>query len=219
MVAAAPPWRGRVTRAEKEGSLVDDAPQRFACLYDRYYRNVLRYALTHSEPGSAEDVASEVFLIAWRQLPHIPEPPLPWLLGVARNLLRQQAGAGRRQRRLADRIGALASPADTTAWDTAEHVVEREAALEVLQSLPERDIEALTLVTWHGLGAADAAAAAGCSTRAFTVRLHRARRRLAAALRSADQPRAPSPRVPRSAAVHRPGSPPSPNAPDLMEQP
>jgi RNA polymerase sigma-70 factor (ECF subfamily) len=198
---------------------VDHAPERFAGLYDRYYRNVLRYALTRSEPGSAEDVASEVFLIAWRQLPDIPEPPLPWLLGVTRNLLRQQAGAGRRRRRLADRIAALASPADTTAWDAAERVVERASALEVLLSLPERDIEALTLVTWHGLGAADAAAAAGCSPRAFTVRLHRARRRLAAALRSADQPRAPSARVPPPAGVPRPGSRPASNASDLMEQP
>jgi RNA polymerase sigma-70 factor (ECF subfamily) len=138
---------------------------------------------------------------------------------VARNLLRQQAGAGQRQRRLADRITALTTAADTTAWDAAEHVVERESALQVLLSLPERDIEALTLVTWHGLGPADAAAAAGCSPRAFTVRLHRARRRLAAALRSADQPRAPSARVPPPPGGHRPGSRPSPNAPDLMEQP
>jgi RNA polymerase sigma-70 factor (ECF subfamily) len=203
----------------KEGCLVDPAPQRFACLYDRYYRNVLRYALTHSEPGSAEDVASEVFLIAWRQWPDIPEPALPWLLGVARNLLRQQAGAGRRRRRLADRITALTTAADTTAWDAAEHVVERQAALEVLISLRSRDIEALTLVTWHGLSTEEAAAAAGCSPRAFTVRLHRARRRLAAALRSADQPRAPSARVPPAAGVPRPGSRPAPNAPDLMEQP
>ena len=204
---------------EKEGCLVDQAPERFAGLYDRYYRNILRYALTHSEPGSAEDVASEVFLIAWRQLPDIPEPPLPWLLGVARNLLRQQAGAGRRRRRLADRIAALATDADTTAWDAADHVVERASALEVLLSLPEHDIEALTLVTWHGLGPADAAAAAGCSPRAFAVRLHRARRRLAAALRSADQPRAPAPRVPPPPGGPRAGFRPASNAPDLMEQP
>jgi RNA polymerase sigma factor (sigma-70 family) len=176
---------------------VDDPQERFANLYDRYYRNVLRYALQHAERGSAEDVASEVFLIAWRQLPEVPEPPLPWLLGVARNLLRQQAGAGHRRRLLVDRITALTSAADLTAWDAADHVVERESALEVLASLPERDIEALTLVTWHGLDAREAAAASGCSARAFTVRLHRARSRLTEALRSADQaPKAPAhPRV------------------------
>ena len=165
---------------------MDDPHKRFAGLYDRYYRNVLRYALQHADWGSAEDVASEVFLIAWRQLPDVPEPPLPWLLGVARNLLRQHAGAGHRRGRLTARIAALTSATDMTAGDAGERVVDRASALAVLASLPGRDIEALTLVTWHGLDVREAAAAAGCSPRAFTVRLHRARRRLAAALRSAD---------------------------------
>ena len=168
---------------------MDDPPERFASIYDQYYRNVLRYALQHAERDSAEDVASEVFLIAWRQFHSVPEPPLPWLLGVARNLLRQEAWAGHRRRLLSDRITALTSAADMTAWDAADHVVERAAALEALASLPEHDAEALTLVSWHGLDARAAGAALGCSPRAFTVRLYRARRRLARALRSAEQAR------------------------------
>lgn len=166
---------------------MDDPLGRFSGLYDRYYRNVLRYALLHAEPGSAEDVTSEVFLIAWRQLPVMPEPSLPWLLGVARNLLRKQADAGRRRRLLAGRIAALTTEDDVIAWDAAEHVVERAAALEALASLAERDVEALTLITWHGLDVRAAAAVAGCSPRAFAVRLHRARRRLAEAVRATDQ--------------------------------
>jgi RNA polymerase sigma-70 factor (ECF subfamily) len=57
----------------------------------------------------------------------------------------------------------------------------------VFVSLPGRDVETLTLVTWHGLSIADAATVAGCSPRAFTVRLHRARRRLTDALRDAGE--------------------------------
>ena len=165
---------------------MSDPTQRFTGLYDQYYRRVLRYALQHADPGCAEDVASETFLIAWRRLAEIPQPPLPWLLGVARNLLRQQFGRARRQQRLADRIAALTSDADLQAWDAGEHVVERAAALDALGSLNEADVEALTLVTWHGLSAAEAAEVAGCSPRAFTVRLHRARGRLADALRRCD---------------------------------
>jgi RNA polymerase sigma factor (sigma-70 family) len=166
---------------------MDDPLERFASLYDQFYRNVLRYALQHAEQDSAEDVASDVFLVAWRRLADIPEPPLPWLLGVARNLLRKQAGAGRRRRLLTNRIGALTSAADLAAWDAGEHVVERAVALAALASLPDRDVETLTLITWHGLSTAEAASVAGCSARAFTVRLHRARRRLSESLRSADQ--------------------------------
>ncbi len=163
-------------------------------------------------------MASEVFLVAWRQLPDVPELPLPWLLGVARNLLRQQAGAGRRRRLLTDRIMALASAEDTTAWDAGEHVVERESALQALTSLSERDIEALTLVTWHGLDAGEAAAVAGCSPRAFTVRLHRARRRLAEALRSADQGRKPSAGLPGEHGVRPPAFPPPATAHQMEQQ-
>jgi RNA polymerase sigma factor (sigma-70 family) len=190
---------------------VDDRLERFAGLYDQFYINVLRYALQHAERDSAEDVASEVFLIAWRNLVRIPEPPLPWLLGVARNLLRKQAGAGRRRRLLTNRIATLTSTADQAEWDAGEHVVEREVALAALASLPDRDVEALTLITWHGLSIAEAASVAGCSARAFTVRLHRARRRLSEALRSADQmtepPAARPMRAdPRPAAAFRPST-------------
>src|ERR1017187_4056602 len=111
------PWH----RDGEEGGRMDDPLERFASLYDQFYRNVLRYALQHAEQDSAEDVASDVFLVGWRRLADIPEPPLPWLLGVARNLLRKQAGAGRRRRLLTNRIAALTSAADLAAWDAGEH--------------------------------------------------------------------------------------------------
>jgi Sigma-70 region 2 len=107
---------------------VDDPLERFAGIYDQYYRNVLRYSLQHAEQGTAEDVASETFLIAWRRLPAIPDPPLPWLLGVARNLLRKQVGAGLRRRELVARIAALSSAADGFTVDAGDFVVERAAA-------------------------------------------------------------------------------------------
>jgi RNA polymerase sigma-70 factor (ECF subfamily) len=192
---------------------VDDPLERFAGLYDRYYRNILRYALQHAEQGSAEDVASEAFLIAWRRWPDVPEPPLPWLLGVARNLLRKQAEAGYRRRLLADQIATLTTGADIVAWDAAEHVVERVTALQALASLPERDVEVLTLVTWHGLDPRGGAAVLGCSPRAFTVRLHRARRRLTQALRAADQPQGLATRRRASDAARHPVSArPQPNS-------
>jgi RNA polymerase sigma-70 factor (ECF subfamily) len=192
---------------------VDDPLERFARLYDRYYRNILRYALQHADPGSAEDVASEAFLIAWRRWPDVPEPALPWLLGVARNLLRKQAEAGRRRGLLADQIATMTTAADIVGWDAGEHVVERVTALQALASLPERDVEVLTLVSWHGLDPRGGGAVLGCSPRAFTVRLHRARRRLIEALRAADQPQGLAERRRASdGARHAVSSGPQPNS-------
>jgi DNA-directed RNA polymerase specialized sigma24 family protein len=163
-----------------------DEEKRFTELYDENHRRVLAYALANVVRDVAEDVASETFLIAWRRLDDVPDPPLPWLIGVARNLLRQQRSGGDRRRALAERIAALTTPEDLAAWDVAEHVIERDSALAAVAALSERDLEVLALVMWHGLAPREAPA--------FFVRLHRARRRLARAFDHAPSPaRTPSP--------------------------
>jgi RNA polymerase sigma factor (sigma-70 family) len=170
---------------------VDDPEKRFTELYDEHYRRVFAYALANAGRETAEDVASETFLIAWRRRADVPDQPLPWLLGVARNLLHQQRAGGGRRRALADRVAALTTPEDLAAWDVADHVIERDGALAAVAALSERDLEVLALVMWHDLGPRDAAKVVGCSPAAFFVRLHRARRRLARAMNAADT--APSP--------------------------
>ncbi|MDL4820017.1 RNA polymerase sigma factor [Actinomadura opuntiae] len=164
---------------------MDDPETRFTRLYDENHRRVLAYALAHAEPHTAEDIAGETFLIAWRRLDEVRDPALPWLLAVARNLLHKQRDRGRRGRDLAERIRTLTTPRDLAAWDVAERVVERETALAAVAALPERDLEVLALVNWHGLDTRQAARVLGCSAPAFAVRLHRARKRLARALDAA----------------------------------
>ncbi|MFI6392536.1 RNA polymerase sigma factor [Nonomuraea sp. NPDC050540] len=159
---------------------MDDPEERFTNLYDRHYRNVLGYALLRAEPAMAEDLTSETFLIAWRRLDDLPDQPLPWLLGVMRNLLRNQRVRRLRSDELIARLTGLSSFVE---GDVAERVTGRQEALAVLASLSEQDVEAVVLANWYGLTPAQAAQAAGCSPRTYNVRLHRARRRLADALK------------------------------------
>ena len=161
---------------------MNDPAERFTTLYDRHYRSVLGYTLLRAEQGVAEDVVSETFLIAWRRLDELPEAPLPWLFGVARNLLYKQYNSGRRRQVLAERVTAATTPADLAGPDVAESVVERDAARAVLSSLNEKDVEVIVLTTWYGLSSREAARVVGCSTTTFAVRLHRARKRLAGTL-------------------------------------
>jgi RNA polymerase sigma-70 factor (ECF subfamily) len=170
-------------------------------LYDRHYRNVLGYALLRTDRASAEDAASETFLIAWRRIEDVPDPALPWLLGTCRNLLLKQHGNVRRREDLVRRLGELFTEADATRWDAAEYLIERETAAAALASLSTADVEALTLVAWHGLDPKRAAAVMGCSTAAFTVRLHRARRRLAKAFAAPAPTRDHEPMLRRSHAI------------------
>jgi RNA polymerase sigma factor (sigma-70 family) len=163
---------------------VDDAAQRFTAIYDEHYRRVLAYLLTRTDRQAAEDLAAETFTVVWRRLDDLPATPLPWLLGVARNLLRQQRRASGRREALAGRVSALTGPGDLTDRDVADEVVEGSEVRRALATLSERDREALTLVTWLDLAPRDAAGAVGCAPATFLVRLHRARRRLEKALRA-----------------------------------
>ncbi|MGI8679167.1 MAG: sigma factor-like helix-turn-helix DNA-binding protein [Jatrophihabitans sp.] len=71
-----------------------------------------------------------------------------------------------------------------------QSVVERATLIDALAQLTEAEREALLLVAWDSLSNRDAATVAGCSQRAFEVRLSRARARLARAL-DESQPSAP----------------------------
>ena len=131
-----------------------DPVERFTVLYDRHYRNVLGYVLLRAEQGAAEDVVSETFLVAWRRLDDLPDPVLPWLLGVARNLLHKQYDSGRRRQVLAERIIAATTLGDLAGPDVAENVVEREAARAVLSARRSRPRSAPMPRTPTGAGVA-----------------------------------------------------------------
>jgi RNA polymerase sigma-70 factor, ECF subfamily len=63
--------------------------------------------------------------------------------------------------------------------DPAESAAERSAIVAALGRLGEGQLEVLRLAAWEGMDARRAAAVLGCSPAAYTLRLHRARRRLA----------------------------------------
>jgi DNA-directed RNA polymerase specialized sigma24 family protein len=159
-------------------------PARFRALFDAAYPAVRRYVLYRGVIGDrADDVVAETFLVAWRRLDDVPDDdPLPWLLGVARNVwLNQQRG----DRRYAALLRRLPLPAFTPPPGESG---ELGAVSEALGAIDAEDQEILRLVAWDGLSAARIGEVLGCSPGAARVRLHRARRRLAAemAKRSGD---------------------------------
>jgi RNA polymerase sigma-70 factor, ECF subfamily len=154
----------------------DDDRREFEELWARHHRRVLAYALRRTDRGSAEDAVSETFLIAWRRRAEMPRGELPWLLGVARGVLANQA----RSRRRRDALARLMVD-HATASRGAGIEVDREL-LEAIAALGADDREALILVGWDGLRPAEAARVVGCQPATFRVRLLRARRRLRAQL-------------------------------------
>ncbi|WP_235030575.1 RNA polymerase sigma factor [Nonomuraea solani] len=155
--------------------MTDDS-HRFTSMYDECRQRVWAYVVSRAGRQVADEVVSETFAIAWRRLDDVPEPALPWLLGVARNVLRDNVRAEVRREAIRAELRAW------TEGDVADLVTERMGVLRALASLEEDDREILILVAWHGLSPKEAARVIGCSSAAYRVRLHRARKRLKQAM-------------------------------------
>ncbi|WP_426509687.1 RNA polymerase sigma factor [Dactylosporangium sp. McL0621] len=155
-----------------------DDGRRFTAMYEANYRQVYAYAVSRAGRDLADDVVGDTFLVAWRRWTAVPRDPLPWLLGVARNVLRERYRAEERQAGLAAEMRAWV---DEARADVADGVVEKAAMLAALSRLAEDDRELLTLIAWHGLSPREASTVVGCSTATYFVRLHRARKRLESA--------------------------------------
>jgi RNA polymerase sigma-70 factor (ECF subfamily) len=150
----------------------------FESMFRAHVGAVHAYALRRSDAATADEVVADTFLVCWRRFDRVPDDPLPWLYAVARRCLANRLRAGRRQ---AARTAPPAPAAASTA-DTYEQRARAREVLAALAELPPKEREALQLCAWEGLAPADAARVVGCSAAAFRVRLHRARRRLTAAL-------------------------------------
>lgn len=176
----------------------EPAKSEFTRFFERYHGDVYRYAVRRLGPDLADDVAAETFGVAWRRYDRLPkDQPLPWLYGVARNVIRTRL---RGERRRGVVLGAEAAAEVPGTADTVRQVEERDAALRALDRLSATDRELVMLLAWEGLEPAEAARVLGCTTATVRVRLHRARRRIERFLDSSppvgrDQP-PPRPAVP-----------------------
>jgi RNA polymerase sigma-70 factor, ECF subfamily len=157
---------------------------RFERLYAELCPRVLGYALRRTDGEEARDVVAETFTVAWRRLESVPEgeAALHWLLATARRVIANRRRAAMTRARTTE-LGPRAVQADH-----AQDVTALAAIVEAFNRLGERDREVLALVAWDGLQPREAGQVMGCTSATFAVRLHRARRRLAALLAEADAP-------------------------------
>ena len=119
----------------------------FELVFDRHYAPIRRYVARRLSPGCADDVAAEVFCIAFDKRGQLvaehPDCPVgAWLYGIATNLIRRRRRDERRQLRAFARAGGVAP---TAAADPDDRVDARRAAPQVARALAalsadERDV-------------------------------------------------------------------------------
>jgi RNA polymerase sigma factor (sigma-70 family) len=160
----------------------------FGALYQRHAHAVYRFCYWRTaDAGLAEELSAAVFLEAWRRRGRTPltrPSVLPWLLGVAVNLLRNQRRAARRRKAALDRLPPLPpepDPADAVAArvDAAQAM---RAVRRVVDRLPRGEQEVLELCVWAGLDHRQAAQILGVAPGTVGSRLSRARAHLRRAL-------------------------------------
>lgn len=162
-----------------------------ATLYRRRQGSVYRFALQMSgSPALAEDVTQEVFITLLRDGTSYDSTRGPltyFLLGIARNLMRQRLGREQFYAPLADDPDAPVPQALQVAINPLDELTRSEsieAMRKAVLSLPARYREVLVLCELQELSYVEAAGVLNCAVGTVRSRLHRARALLVTKMKS-----------------------------------
>jgi RNA polymerase sigma factor (sigma-70 family) len=174
---------GQPTDAELWRLAASGEAAAFGVLFERHGRAVYNFCFRRTANwAAAEDLTSIVFLEAWRRRSEVrlkDGRALPWLLGVATNVLRNRRRSERRHRAALARLPLERGPDFADDVDARLDDEQRmRAALRSVSKLPQREREVIALCAWAGLSYEDAAVALGLPIGTVRSRLSRARARL-----------------------------------------
>jgi RNA polymerase sigma factor (sigma-70 family) len=161
--------------------------------FDEHARTLLHFCARRVGPETAEDVVAATFLTAFeRRTDFDPSRSdvLPWLYGIAVNHLRRHRRDEMRAYQALARVGVdplfnaagILDSHDQRAGERADARVRSRAVAAVLASLPRRQRDVLLLTAVAELDYAEVATALNIPVGTVRSALHRARRKLRAAL-------------------------------------
>jgi RNA polymerase sigma-70 factor, ECF subfamily len=154
---------------------------RFTAVAADVWDPLQRYLLRRTNADDVDDVAAETLAIMWRRLDDIPTgAELPWCYSIARRCLANHRRSTVRRRSLLERLGGRGERTTNDGDDPASIVDDADPALHAaLSLLSTDDREILALWAWEQLSVSEIAVALGASANTVSVRLRRARQRLA----------------------------------------
>ena len=122
-----------------------EARTQFEVMYRAHADAVHAYCLRRSASEDAKDATADVFSVAWRRFDHVPtgDATLPWLFGVARNVLRDRNRAANRRDRLAAKVAAHRQPSVPSPELQVVRHSEHERVLEALNELLGIDLNSI----------------------------------------------------------------------------
>ena len=150
----------------------------FVSIYRDRLLEITRFIARRVEANQVEDLAADLFEVAWRKRDEIPTGyEIPWLYKTARFLIANQ------RRKLAGRNQALFIIGEPDSAPSAESVAVADLTLAAAwRQISPIHREILALSAWEGLSPDQIARVLEISTNAANVRLSRARNALRVAL-------------------------------------
>jgi RNA polymerase sigma-70 factor (ECF subfamily) len=168
--------RAEVSVPGDAGASAVDPRVRYEALFAEVYEPLQRYVRRRCGSADADDVVAEVLTVVWRRLDQVPaDAPVAWTFGVARRVLANQHRSTGRRLRLIDRVRRMQEPIPA-------HEVDDTDLAEALDRLTSEDREILHLWAWEQLAPREIAVVLDITANAASLRLHRARGRLAEAM-------------------------------------
>jgi len=175
-----------MSRERTDAELLRDArrdPQAFGELYARHVAAVCDWHARRI-PWAAADLTAETFARAWLARQRFRDrrdgSALPWLLGIARNVLRDSARRDRIATRARERLGLPLDLAGEGGYDEVEERLSPRSELaRALAGLPEHERDALELRVVDELPYEEVAERLDIHPAAARLRVSRALRRLA----------------------------------------
>jgi RNA polymerase sigma-70 factor (ECF subfamily) len=157
-------------------------------LFERHGRELFGYCARRVGPDVAEDIVASAFLVAFEQRARFDPDragALPWLYGIATNLLRRHRRDEARGYRALARTGIdpfTGEGAAERAAERADGAARARRIAGVLAALPSRQRDVLLLFAIGQLEYAEIAQALNIPLGSVQSALHRARTKLRAAL-------------------------------------
>lgn len=157
-----------------------------ATLFEAHFPDVWRFARRRcASAADADDVAAETFAVMWRRRADIPPAETRlWLFGIARKVLSNQRRSATRQERVRLRLTHAHLPDE--GFDDLTDIAS--GARRALATLSEEQRDLLLMQVWDGLSVREMAAIMGCTENAVSLRLFKARRKLAKTLGRKENP-------------------------------
>lgn len=156
----------------------------FRTVFDEHHDAVHRFCLRRLGVDEGNDATAEVFLVAWRRMDAMPEldETLPWLYGVARNVVRNQQRTRQRRARLVSRLSSFSREVSDAPETVVLQNTESVEVLNAMAGLRSAEQEVLRLKVWEELSNEQIGAILGMSDRAVEGRYARSLRKLAGRL-------------------------------------